>query len=58
MKFYVVVRLPNSSEEFPKDLPVRFPDRPSAEEMCTHLNETKEEDQVGYIVQERLAVGS
>jgi hypothetical protein len=53
MKFYVVVRLPKPGEEIPRDLPVRFPDRPSAEEMCNHLNETKDEDQVGYVVQER-----
>lgn len=53
MKFYVVVRLPKPGEELPKDLPVKFPDRPSAEEMCNHLNETKDEDQAGYVVQER-----
>jgi hypothetical protein len=53
MKFYVVVRLPKPGEEVPKDLPVRFTDFLTAEEMCNHLNDTKEDDQVGYVVQER-----
>lgn len=53
MKFYVVVRLPAQGEESPRDLPARFADRESADECCNHLNETKDEGDAGYIVQER-----
>lgn len=53
MNFYVVVRLPDRGEDLPRDLPARFSDRASAEEMCDHLNDTKLEDQTGYVVEER-----
>lgn len=53
MNFYVVVRLPDRGDEQARDLPVRFSDRASAEEMCGHLNDTKLEEQTGYVVEER-----